>query len=286
MERLQDPGRVEQLLAAGSPFWLDTDDVEPVAATLGLHPAAVEDTSEWGQLPRLDDYGDHALLIFFTARLPGEAIEVHVYVAANWIVTVRRCETLLDSRREHIDDLYGILDALLDGWDPVIEDLDERVDVIEEAVLDRPRQDQLRTIYRLRQEIHELLRRAAPQHANVERSLQTIVGDTRGWMQDVQAHASAIESDLRRISGDLQALTDTFFNANANRLNQLATRVAIGSLFFLIWTFVTGFFGQNFGYLTDHIDSKGAFFAYELGALVIPTLLLAAFLWWRRRDWL
>ncbi len=43
-------------------------------------------------------------------------------------------------------------------------------------------------------------------------------------------------------------------------------------MFFLIWTLVTGFFGQNFGYLTEHIDSKAAFFGYEIGALLIPSV--------------
>ena len=84
----------------------------------------------------------------------------------------------------------------------------------------------------------------------------------------------------------MSALTDTFFNANANRLNRLVTFVTIGSIFFIVWTLVTGFFGQNFGYLVRHIDSKSSFFAYELGALVVPTLVIAGILIWRRRDWL
>ena len=92
-------------------------------------------------------------------------------------------------------------------------------------------------------------------------------------------------SDLRRLTGDLNGLTDTFFNANANRLNRLATLIAVGSLFFLIWTLVTGFFGQNFGFLVRHIDSERTFYVYEIGALVVPTLLLVVVLYWRRRDW-
>jgi magnesium transporter len=94
-----------------------------------------------------------------------------------------------------------------------------------------------------------------------------------------------IASDLHRLTGDLSALTDTFFNANANRLNRLATLVTVGSLFFLIWTLVTGFFGQNFGYLTRHIDTARAFWLYEGGALVLPTVILAVILFRRRRDW-
>jgi magnesium transporter len=303
-----DGERITKLLAADTFFWLDLLDptreqLDQLSGLIGMHPAAVEDTREWGQLPRLDDYGDHVLLIFFTARSHEgqvEPVEVHVYVSGRWIVTARNCETRLDHQRDWIantdyDDedeiLYHVLDALADGWDPVIDEVDRRVDALEEQVLAQPAQEQLTAIYRLKQEVSELLRRAHPMHASftgqidVIHQLDGLTHGSREWLRDVETHLAAIASDLRRLTGDLSALTDTFFNANAYRLNRLATLIAVGSMFFLIWTLVTGFFGQNFGYLTRHIDSKGAFFAYELGALFIPTVVLAVVLWVRRKDW-
>jgi magnesium transporter len=303
-----DEQRIRKLLDADTFFWLDLlspdhDELERLSALLGLHPAAVEDTREWDQLPRLDDYGDHVLLIFFSARTEqdrAEPVEVHVYVSGHWIVTARQCETKLDHKRQWLaetdyDDedeiLYHLLDALTDGWDPVIEDIDLRVDEVEAAVLERPSQGQLTTIYRLKQEVGDLLRRAHPMAGifpgtiDTVHQLEGLTHGSREWLRDVDAHLDSVSSDLRRLSGDLAALTDTFFNANANRLNRLATMIAIGSMFFLIWTLVTGFFGQNFGYLTRHIDTKSAFWAYELGALVVPTVILAIVLYVRRRDW-
>src|ERR687898_846440 len=78
---------------------------------------------------------------------------------------------------------------------------------------------------------------------------------------------------------DLGALTATFFNANATRLNRLATRLTVMATFFLIWTLVTSFFGQNFRWLTDHIASFEAFVLYESVTLVIPTILAAGYFW-------
>ncbi len=303
-----DAERIQRLLASRSFFWLDVvspthAELEQLSSLLDLHPAAVEDSHEWEQLPRLDDYGDHVMLVFFSARELDdrvEPVEVHVYVSGNWIITARRCETRLDSQlawveANALDDenqvLYHVLDALADGWDPVIEILDRRVDEVEGSVLDRPQQHHLRDIYRLKQEVTELQRRAGPQHTGFVGALETIhaldglpQGSLR-WLRDVDAHLDSIASDLNRLSGDLAALTETFFNANANRLNRLATLVAVGSMFFLIWTLVTGFFGQNFGYLVDSIDSKRDFILFEAGSLALPTLILAVVLWWRRKDW-
>jgi magnesium transporter len=304
-----DSGRIEKLLAADTFFWLDLldptrDQLEQLSGLIGMHPAAVEDTREWGQLPRLDDYGDHVLLIFFTARSEDgkvEPVEVHVYVSGHWIVTAHQCETKLDHKRDWLaetdyDDedeiLYHVLDALADGWDPVIDDIDVRVDALEAEVLESPAQKQLTTIYRLKQEVGELARRSGPQRSSfpvaidIIHNLEGLTRGSREWLRDVETHLDMVNSDLRRLGGDLTALTDTFFNANANRLNRLATFITIGSSFFLIWTLVTGFFGQNFAYLEKHIDTKGAFFAYETGALLLPTIVLAIVLWRRRKDWM
>ena len=100
-------------------------------------------------------------------------------------------------------------------------------------------------IYRLKQEIGNLLRHAtrqqgvAPQATHAIHALPGFSRGAREWLQDVVSHLDSIMSNLRRLSGDLSALTDTFFNANANRLNRLVTYVTIGSIFFVVWTLVT-----------------------------------------------
>ncbi len=306
-----DEERIRQLVGRDEFFWLDLHgpehhDVLHLGGLLGFHPAAVEDTAEWDQLPKVDVYGDHLLLVFFTADTEdprSEPREVHVYLSGGWLVTVRRCASPLDElyapmraadpgceEEDHL--VYRVLDALADGWDPVVDALDARVDELEVEVLDRPRRDHPRAIYWIKQEVQDLLRHAArqasvmPEAVDAMHRLPGLTHGSRAWLRDVTTHCEAIASELHRIAADLSSLTDTYFNANANRLNRLVTYVSVGSVFFLLWTLVTGFFGQNFGWLVRHIDSKGAFFGYELGALVLPTVVLAVVLWRRRRDWL
>jgi magnesium transporter len=310
--RTVDAPRIRSLLDADTFFWLDLvgpspDDLHVLAGLLGLHPAAVEDTVEWGQLPKVDDYGEHVVMVFFSAKTAAEAeggmarpVEVHVYVSGDWMLTARREPTPLDRLHEWIGEakdrsedqlLYNVLDALMDGWDPVIVETDRRVDEVEVEVLERPRQGQLPAIYRLKQEVGDLMRHATPQREMFRSAIAVIhglPGLTRGareWLRDVQAHLDSVTSDLHRLWADLTALTETFFNANANRLNRLATLIAVGSVFFLVWTLVTSFFGQNFRWLVDHIDSRGDFMLFGVGGLVIPTVVLGAIAWWRRGDW-
>jgi magnesium transporter len=296
-------------------FWLDLKepskaDLEMLRDLLGLHPLAIEDTLEWNQRPKLDRYENHVLLVFYSARVCGAEeerdfapVEVHLYISGSFIVTARHetCTELdalhhsLMPEKTDIEEylVYRILDGLTDAFYPVIDAIERRVDTTEREVLDRPRQTHLEVIYRLKQEVHDLLRRTMPQRdlfqstgANIIASLPGLSHGSREYLRDVADHIAQVIGELTRQNEDLQALTSTYFNSNANRLNRTASRLSVVGTFFIAWTLVTGFFGQNFGWLVGHIAGVHAFVGYGLGGLVVPSILLGLYFWRRRADWL
>jgi magnesium transporter len=291
--------------AEGHAFWLDLHDppegeIERVGELLGLHPLAVEDTREFGQRPKVDVYEDHVLLVFYTARLDESGsvrpIEVHIYVAREYVLTVRRERCLaLDELRERVHDdpehpVYEIFDTLTDAFYPVIERLEERIDELEGQVLTRTRREQLTTIYRLRQEVRELSRIVSVQRDEFQAAsddLQRLIalGDARIYLRDIADHLDQVAGELNRQNDDLAALTSTYFNANADRLNAVAARLTVVGTLFVVWTLVTGFFGQNFGWLVNHIASRSDFLLFGIGGLVVPTVILLTVFWVKRHDW-
>jgi magnesium transporter len=308
-----DRARLAELHERDEFFWLDltqptAEDLKTVGELLGLHPVALEDTIEFGQRPKLDVYGDHVLFVFYTVRRghPGEAhvepVEIHVYISGSFVVTVRRstCTELddlhhkfdtTDPKAEHYV-VYRVFDTLTDAFYPIIESLEEQIDALEaQVLLAKPRREQLAEIYRLKQNVHELMRRVAPQRDQFLGGTETILnlpGLTRGtreYLRDIGDHLTQIAGELHRQQEDLSALTSMYFNANANRLNSVATRLTIGGTFFLAWTLVTGFYGQNFGWLVRNIDTKQDFMLYGVGALVVPTVIIGTVLWVKRREW-
>ena len=287
------------------PFWLDLvdpsdDDVQRLGDMLGFHPVAVEDTREFGQRPKVDVYPDHVLLVFFTVRIADDGsvkpIEVHVYVAKGAIITVRRddCPPLNDLRGRaheiHEHPSYEILDTLTDAFYPVIEELERRVDTLEGQVLARTRREQLTTIYRLRQDVRELGRIAAIQRDQFQSNsddLKRLIrfGDAAEYLNDIGDHLAQVAGELYRQNEDLAALTSTYFNANSDRLTVVATRLTILGILFVLWTLVTGFFGQNFGWLVNNVNTEGDFLMFGLGSLLIPTVILLTLFWFKRHDW-
>jgi magnesium transporter len=293
-------------------FWLDLlsptpHELDELQGALGLHPIALEDTREFGQRPKVDAYQDYVLVVFFTARVSDDPervvdpVEVHVYVSGNWIVTVHRRELPLLERLHHELEptgtheedylVYRIFDGLTDAFYPAIERLEEQIDAVEAAVLERPRRELLRRVYRLKQEVHELQRRLADQRdqfqtaAGAIRELAGLSRGTREYLRDVGDHLTQIGGELQRQTDDLTALTGIYFNASAERVNRTATRLSVVATFFVVWTLVTGFFGQNFGWLVANVESKRDFLMFGVGGLVVPSVILATVLWIKRRDW-
>ncbi len=305
-----DEARCSALKRDDEFFWLDLIDPEPeelatLGDLLGLHALAVEDTQEFGQPPKLDHYGDHVLLVFYTARECGEderlfePLEVHVYISGGFVVTVRQhpfapLEALHDRLDEagmtEEDAVYRILDTLVDALAHVTDRVEVRVDALEAAVLTRVEPAHVKAIYRLKQEVRDIERRTFQQHARFDGDIEAILAlegfeaGQRRYLNDVRDQLEQASGALTRQVEDLHMLTGTFYNANAQKLNVSVARLSILAAFFLVWTLVTSFFGQNFGWLVRSIDSRADFLVFGVGGLVVSTALAAAILWWRRRD--
>jgi magnesium transporter len=307
-----DEARIGSLLERHEFFWLDlhrpgADAFARVGDMLGLHAMAMEDTREFGQRPKVDVYESHVLVVFYTARRTGSdepvasPIEVHVYVSGDFIVTVRQEEcdllddlhsTIVPQEKEAEDYLvYRIFDSLTDAWYPVITAIETRVDGLEAEVFERARREQLSRIYRLRQEVrehHRLVTDQRDQFQPAADAIRNLAGLTRGskeYLRDVGDHLSQVSGEFHRQYEDLASLAQTYFNANADRLTQTATRLTVVGTIFVTWTLVTGFFGQNFEWLVSNVESRADFLVFGVGGLVVPTVLLGALFWKKRRDW-
>jgi magnesium transporter len=307
-----DRGRIAALRERDEFFWLDLEsptaaDIDAAGELLRLHELALEDTREFGQRPKVDRYPEHVLLVYWTARVTPNGLavdlrEVHMHISGGFLMTVRRAPSpelddlrgALSPEEPHAEDyiVYRVLDALTDAIFPVVDHLEARIDALEELVLRHTDRRQLGDIYRLKQEVQAIERKLVPQRDQFGGAIEAILGlpgltrGSRVYLRDIGDHLAQLTAELYRQTDDLAGLTTTYFSANANRLNRLATRLTILATFFLIWTLVTSFFGQNFGWLVDHIDTLEAFVIYETLGLVVPTIVAAVYFWRRRREWL
>jgi magnesium transporter len=297
---------IHTLLADQRVFWIDLlkpddQEVERLGALLDLHPLALEDTLEFGQRPKVDRYGNRVLFVFFTAKPPAAAVEVHVHIAGRFVATVRHddCEELdalhTELAQTAVADLdhllYRVFDGLTDPFYLMIDGLEKVIDQLEADVLADPRRELLTRCYHLKQDVRDLHRLAQSQAESFTQAQPAVLGlpglgsGSEPYFRDISDHLTQVAGEFLRQTDDLASLAQTYFSANSDRLNVVATRIALGGTVFVIWSVVTGFFGMNFGWLLDRQQPGYAFFAYGLPALVVPMLLLLARFWVKRDAW-
>jgi len=284
------------------------DELAQVRDTFGLHELAVEDAQNFHMRPKIESYGqDVRLVIFRTARYDDAAEEVQfgeisVFLSPAFVITVRQgvASELRGARQrlEHRPELlaagtasvlWAILDHVVDDYAPVIAGLEHDIDQVEATVFSGAVAPTER-IYSLRRQATDFYRAVHPllgvvttiERATEDPQLQPYLRDVQDHLQLVNEEVAAqrdllgtiLEANMAVISVE-QTKISVQQNATVEQLTILAT-------VFLPLTFVTGFFGQNFGWLVGHLVGFPAFAAYGIGGLVVPLALL--FTWLKLRT--
>jgi magnesium transporter len=306
-----DEQAIRDLLERDQFFWLDLampseEDVMTLGRIFDLHPLALEDTLHFGQRPKLDDYGDYVFLVFYGARehtdhRDDEPVrEVHFYVSGKYLLSIHRDHlpilederTRMEGRLMHSEQfvVYRVLDALTDTFFPQLAKIDDEIDEIEDAVVIEADPAQLARIFELKRELVTMRKVVTPQRDLFARSIDTIARlpgltvDERDYFRDVYDHLIRISDLIDSYRDLLSGAMDVYLSTVANRQNEVMKQLAVIATIFLPLTFLTGFFGQNFGFLVNHISGETRFLILGIGSLVIACLALVVF--FRKRRWL
>jgi magnesium transporter len=295
---------IELALKENRLLWLDLDDTsDEVLALLRevfkIHPLAVEDAKEFNQRPKIEDYDDFVSIVSYGAQNLGEPlVEVHCFYAENFLVSVHRdpvpavgdaCRTLT---RLHTDRrlvaLYRLLDALVDTMFPYLAAFDDRIDEIQDEIFENPKQEQLAELFGLKRQLVDMRKAVSPQRdmtaTIVAQQLPGMTPDTERYVRDLHDHliriSDMVDSYRDLLSGSLEA----YMSMVSNRLNDVMKQLTIIATVFLPLTFLTGFFGQNLGWLVNRIGSLDAFLLFGVGLNVLAVVALV--IMFKKRGWM
>jgi magnesium transporter len=305
-----DESQIQDHIERDHFFWLDLTspsvaDLVRLGAIFKFHPLALEDTESFGQRPKLDDYGDYVFLVFYGASKDEgggdeHLREVHLFISGGWVVTVHR-EPLpalaqqrdqLDGRVLHSEQflLYRILDVLVDSFFPILADLDDEIDDLEAAVLVSPTDEQLQRLFGLKRQLVAFRKVVTPQRDLFARSIDQIAElpglqlDERDYFRDIYDHLIRISDLIDSYRDLLSGATDLYLSTVSNRQNDVMKQLTVIATIFLPLSFITGFFGQNFGLLVQHlIVPSWTFWVFGIGSMVMTCVLLLAY--FRRKHW-
>jgi len=285
----------------------DEEELGQVRKVFGLHELAVQDALNLHMRPKIERYDpDVQLVILRTARYDDNAEEVEfgeisIFIAPSFVITVRQgvasdlreARQRLEQRPELLaagssSALWAIMDQVVDGYAPVIAGLEHDIDQIEATVFSGAVAATER-IYSLRSEATDFYRAVHPLLAVTSSVERTAHKKLRPYFRDVRDHLLLVDeevTDQRDLLGTVLQANMAVISVDQTKLslqqNSTIEQLTILATVFLPLTFVTGFFGQNFGWLVRHIDGPAMFVVYGLGGLVLPLALL--YMWLRRRP--
>jgi magnesium transporter len=291
-------------------FWMDIEapdeeDFEILAKAFEFHPLTIEDVKHGDQRPKLEEYKGYSFMVLFEAILKAggglDFEEYFLFLANDYLVTVhsdpqphltdlrKRIEANPSTTKDQPAFLaYLVIDKIVDANFPVLDQLDNTIDELEDTIIDKADPEQLRTIYSLKHDITRLRQLLGAQRDLFQRLISSSLGpDDREmgvYYRDVYDHIIRQYETVDSLRDLLTGAMDVYLSTVSNRLNVTMKTLTVIASLFLPLTFLTGFYGMNFAFLTQVLEPPYIAFWIGVGTMLIATGI--QFWFFRRRGWI
>jgi magnesium transporter len=296
-------------------LWIDftsspPEEAQPILQSFNFHPLAIDDALQETHAPKIDDWGDYLYIVLNYMHLvkatepwDTEIDELDIFLGPNYVVThhdnpipsidevwnaCQRDPRYSQDGADHL--LYKIIDGIVMNYMPIIEKIDEEIDMVEDQVFDRPSSQTLSRLFTLKRVLLAMRRIILPQREVLNKmardDYQVIDRKDRIFFRDIYDHLVRLHDVNESLRDLVGGALDTYLSVINNRMNEVMKTLTIITTLFMPLTFVTGFFGMNF-FAADPPQASWTrpIVFYGMLALTLATPITMYF-WMRRRTWL
>jgi magnesium transporter len=280
------------------------EEFDSLRREFDLHPLAVEDAIHAHQRPKLEVFEDTVFIVLKTARyVDSEEVvqfgEILIFLGKDYILTVRHGEaSALKQVRESLESdpellkhgpgavLHAIVDRVVDDYAPALEGLGVDIDEVENEVFSPGRSNPAQRIYRLKREVLEFNRAAAPLVEPIDRlakgHYEVVHHEVRAYFRDVNDHLIRVHEQLESHRDLLTSILHANLAQITVRQNDDVRRISAIVAIVAVPTLIAGIYGMNF----EHMPELGWTFGYPLVLAVMLTLCTLLYRFFRRAGWL
>lgn len=291
--------------------WVNLDGVHQVEtiARIGnhynLHPLTLEDILNTDQRPKMDDYEDYiyvVLKMFFYDEDQHElmAEQVSIIFRPGLVISFQEKEgDVFEPIRERMRNTkskiikhgsdylaYALIDAIVDHYFVVLERIGERIEVLQEQLVEQPDNQVLRDIHQLKREIVFLRRAAWPLREVINRMEREesplIQGTTVVYLRDVYDHIMQVIDTIETFREMTSGMIDIYLTSISNRMNEVMKVLTIIATIFIPLTFIVGVYGMNFHYMPELEWHWG----YYTVLLVMAAIAGAMIVYFKKKRWI
>jgi magnesium transporter len=283
----------------------DISVVETVGRIFGIHTLVQEDIVNPNQRPKVEEYDGYLFMI--VKMLYEEQTshilrteQVSIIVTPKTVISFQETEgDVFHSVRERLRNgkgivrqrgsdylAYCLVDAIVDHYFQIMENLEDRIQPLEEDVVSDPRPQVLQGIHDLKSDLVFLRRSLWPLREMLTRldrdGLPLIRDDTRPFFRDVHDHTIQIIELLESFQEIVSGMMDIYMTSISNRMNNIMKVLTIIATIFIPLTFIVGVYGMNFRYMPELAWRWGYPAVWGLMILVFIGMII----FFKRKKWL
>lgn len=241
----------------------------------GLHPLVLEDILNTDQRPKREDYGDYLFIVLrmLSLKSGGEGVaseQMSLILGPDFVISFQEglagdpfdpIRERLHTSRGKIRSLgadylvYSLMDAIVDNYFAILESVAERIERLEEELVDNPSRETVGRLHTLKREIIFLRKSIWPLReviSGLERRESSLVREeTVIYLRDVYDHTVQIIDTVETFRDILSGLLDIYLSTISNRTNEVMKVLTIIATLFMPLTFIAGLYGMNFRYMPE-----------------------------------
>ena len=278
--------------------------VETLGKQFSLHPLMLEDVANTDQRPKLDDYETYFFLVIkmlsLTKRNEIAVEQVSLVLGRNYVISFQENGTdvfqpvrerlrggkgrLRQSGADYL--LYSLVDAIVDQYFAVLESLGEKIEALQQTVVDDPRPETLNDIHALKRQLLYLRRAVWPLRDvmnNLSRSTCPFLQEpTKVFFRDVYDHVVQIVDTIETLREMVSASLDIYLSSVSYRLNAVMRVLTVITTIFMPLSFIASIYGMNF----EHMPELQSRWGYPLVLAVMTAVGVGMLLLFKKKRWL
>ena len=281
----------------------EIDIVEKIGKHFDIHPLVLEDILHTAQRPKIEDFENYIYVVLKMLCYENDDIrdeQFSLILGKNFIITFQeKVGDIFEPVRERIrtgklrvryrkaDYLaYSLIDAIVDNYFVILEHVSDKIEILEDELLENPSPETLQKIYKLKRKMIVLRKSIWPLReviSTLERSESKLFEhSTAVFLRDVYDHTIQIIDTVESIRDVMAGMLDTYLSSVSNKMNEVMKVLTIIATIFMPLTFIAGIYGMNFEYMPELKWHWSYFIVWGIMLLVIVGMVY----YFRRKKWL
>lgn len=273
----------------------EVDKVAAVGQAYNIHPLVMEDLLNATQRAKYEEHPDYLFIVIKVPFLDQDEIhfeQVSLLVGETWVISLMETNReLLLPIQERIRDgkgrirslgadycAYALLDVMIDSYFTIMEQIGDRIEQIEETLLQKPAPQLLQQIHRMKRSLLFLHKASWPLR-ELTRSLQQCPEkfcsvELLPFLRDLHDHVFQIVDTVEIYRDIVSGMLDTYLSSVSYRLNDIMKVLTVISTIFIPLTFLAGVYGMNFDYIPELHWPYGYFILWGIMLMIAATMLI------------